>query len=96
MRYPLVAFLFVFLLGPYTAHALLTGSARFQPKAVVTAVEIGPIAKAVIHSRSLDARTRLSSSISLNAPRISSASAHAGLKHTGGTLAPSPKRSELR
>lgn len=32
MRYPLVAFLFVFLLGPYTAHALLTGSARIQGK----------------------------------------------------------------
>ena len=33
MRYPLVAFLFVFVLGPYTAHAVLTGSARFQPQA---------------------------------------------------------------
>jgi len=32
MRYPLVAFLVVFVLGPYTAHAVLTGSARFQPQ----------------------------------------------------------------
>jgi hypothetical protein len=30
MRYPLVAFLFVFLLGPYTAHAMLTGAARIE------------------------------------------------------------------
>lgn len=38
MRYPLVAFLFVFVLGPYTAHAMLTGSARIQPKAGVSQV----------------------------------------------------------
>jgi multisubunit Na+/H+ antiporter MnhG subunit len=38
MRYPLVAFLFVFLLGPYTAHAMLTGAARIQPKAEVNHV----------------------------------------------------------
>jgi len=34
MRYPLVTFLFVFLLGPYTGHALLTGAARIEPKIV--------------------------------------------------------------
>ncbi len=96
MRYPLVAFLFVFLLGPYTAHALLTGSARFQSKSAVQAVEIGPIAKAVIHSRSLDAGARLSHLISLNAPGIRSAPMRAGFQHTGNTLpSPSPG-SQLR
>jgi hypothetical protein len=32
MRYPMLAFLFVFVLGPYTAHAMLTGGARIQPR----------------------------------------------------------------
>lgn len=35
MRYPVVAFLFVFVLGPYAAHALLTGSARILPMAEI-------------------------------------------------------------
>ncbi|MFD2648340.1 hypothetical protein ACFSX5_11110 [Devosia albogilva] len=40
MRYPLLAFLFVFVLGPYTAHALLTGAARIQPRdATVPAIQ---------------------------------------------------------
>lgn len=31
MRYPLCAFMFVFVLGPFAAHALLTGTARIEP-----------------------------------------------------------------
>jgi hypothetical protein len=31
MRYPLVAFLFVFVIPPFTAHALLAGKARIAP-----------------------------------------------------------------
>lgn len=31
MRYPLWAFAFVFALAPMAAHALLVGSARFDP-----------------------------------------------------------------
>lgn len=30
MRYPLLAFLFVFVLLPFTVHAVLTGGARFE------------------------------------------------------------------
>jgi len=30
MRYPLWAFLFLFLLPPFAAHALLTGNARLD------------------------------------------------------------------
>ena len=40
MRYSLVAFLFVFVLGPYTAHTVLTGSARFQPQADDSTIQI--------------------------------------------------------
>ena len=32
MRYPLVLFLVLFVMAPYTAHAVLSGSARFQPR----------------------------------------------------------------
>lgn len=31
MRYPLWMFLFVFVMPPFAAHALLTGKARIEP-----------------------------------------------------------------
>jgi hypothetical protein len=38
MRYPILAFLFVFLLVPYTAHAVLSGSAGFHRQAGASTV----------------------------------------------------------
>ncbi len=38
MRYPMLAFLLAFLLGPYTAHAMLTGGARIEPRDQATPV----------------------------------------------------------
>ena len=51
MRYPLVAFLFVFVLGPYTAHAVLTGSARFQPQTDGGTVQIAQRGRSAVENR---------------------------------------------
>lgn len=40
MRYPLWAFFFVLILPPFTAHAVLTGHARFEDRNGVEAVQV--------------------------------------------------------
>lgn len=65
MRYPLVAFLFVFVLGPYTAHALLTGSARFEVEADMTTRQLGSRATETVESRRLAGGVLVSRSASM-------------------------------
>ena len=52
MRYPLWAFFFVFLLPPFAAHALLTGSARLdaQPNSNFSVTTVAHNAPQTFHS----------------------------------------------
>lgn len=43
MRYPLWAFLFVFMLPPFAAHALLTGGARVDTASVNHSPLVAPL-----------------------------------------------------
>jgi hypothetical protein len=45
MRYPLVAFLFIFVIPPYTAHALLAGKARIAPATTSSSAVSAPEAR---------------------------------------------------
>lgn len=43
MRYPLWAFLFVFMLPPFALHALLTGKATIDPAHQMASVQHSPL-----------------------------------------------------
>lgn len=56
MRYPLLAFLFVFVIPPFTAHALLTGTAAMGAKAESSQVSATTADASRIHDWKLAAR----------------------------------------
>lgn len=56
MRYPLLAFLFVFVIPPFTAHALLTGTASVGAKTESSQISTITADTSRIHDWKLAAR----------------------------------------